>query len=57
MFTESGQNGGLPIIRMFGVTENGNSVAAHVHNFTAYFYVHVIEENCELGPVEIDLFR
>lgn len=32
-----------PVIRMFGVTEAGNSVAAHVHNFTSYFYVHVIE--------------
>ena len=55
--TESGQDGGKPIIRMFGVTENGNSVAAHVHNFTAYFYVHVIEQQAILGPVEIENFR
>lgn len=30
-----------PIIRMFGVTANSNSVAMHVHNFTPYFYVKV----------------
>jgi DNA polymerase elongation subunit (family B) len=29
------------IIRMFGITANGNSVVAHVHNFTPYFYVEV----------------
>ncbi len=32
------------LIRLFGVTELGNSVAAHVHNFTAYFYAQVIED-------------
>lgn len=38
---------------MFGVTESGNSVAAHVHNFTAYFYVHVIEsEYIDLQALE-----
>ena len=42
---------------MCGVTENGNSVAAHVHNFRAYFYVHVIEQQAILGPVEIENFR
>jgi|688.fasta_scaffold1175698_1 DNA polymerase delta subunit 1 len=42
---------------MFGVTEEGNSVAAHVHNFTAYFYVHIIEQHANLGPVEIENFR
>ncbi len=31
------------MIRLFGVTEEGNSVAAYVHNFTAYFYAHVLE--------------
>ena len=39
-----------PIIRMFGVTEAGNSVCAHVHNFTAYFYMHVCEPNVNLDP-------
>ncbi|WWC66861.1 uncharacterized protein I206_100768 [Kwoniella pini CBS 10737] len=28
-----------PTIRLFGVTERGNSVLAHVHGFKPYFYV------------------
>ena len=27
------------IIRMYGITENKNSVLVHVHNFEPYFYV------------------
>ena len=30
-----------PIIRMFGITNQQNSVSIHVHNFTPYFYVKV----------------
>lgn len=29
----------VPVVRMFGVTEAGNSVAAFVHGFEPYFYV------------------
>ncbi|CAL7945239.1 unnamed protein product [Xylocopa violacea] len=29
----------VPIMRMFGVTELGNSVCCHVHGFTPYLYV------------------
>ncbi|KAM4531546.1 DNA polymerase delta catalytic subunit [Odontesthes bonariensis] len=29
----------VPIIRMFGVTDNGNSVCCHIHGFAPYFYV------------------
>jgi DNA polymerase delta subunit 1 len=47
---------GKPIIRLFGVTEAGNSVVAHVHNFTAYFYAHVVEER-EFDHAEIENFR
>lgn len=55
---ESAQDAGdgKPIIRLFGVTEAGNSVAAHVHNFTAYFYAHVVEER-EFDLSEIEAFR
>ncbi len=29
----------VPVLRMFGVTMEGNSVCAHIHNFRPYFYV------------------
>ena len=28
-----------PTLRLFGVTEAGNSVLAHIHGFQPYFYV------------------
>lgn len=31
--------GRVPIIRMFGVTDGGNSVCCHIHGFAPYFYV------------------
>uniref|UniRef100_A0A3Q3GHB2 DNA polymerase n=2 Tax=Labrus bergylta TaxID=56723 RepID=A0A3Q3GHB2_9LABR len=31
--------GKVPIIRMFGVTDGGNSVCCHIHGFAPYFYV------------------
>lgn len=31
--------GPVPVIRMYGVTEQGQSVMANVHGFTPYFYV------------------
>ena len=31
--------GPTPVLRMFGVTMEGNSVAAHIHGFTPYFYI------------------
>ncbi|XP_035253647.1 DNA polymerase delta catalytic subunit isoform X1 [Anguilla anguilla] len=31
--------GTVPIVRMFGVTDGGNSVCCHVHGFAPYFYV------------------
>ncbi|XP_045785485.1 DNA polymerase delta catalytic subunit [Maniola jurtina] len=35
------QLGPIPIMRMYGVTMEGNSVCCHVHGFTPYFYVSV----------------
>ncbi|KAM9299230.1 DNA polymerase delta catalytic subunit [Gastrophryne carolinensis] len=31
--------GPVPIIRMFGITADGNSVCCHIHGFAPYFYV------------------
>ncbi|CAL1535781.1 unnamed protein product [Lymnaea stagnalis] len=31
--------GPTPIIRMYGITMEGNSVMAHIHGFTPYFYI------------------
>ena len=32
------QSGFVPVIRMYGITEEGNSVMAHVHGFAPYFF-------------------
>lgn len=32
------------VLRMYGVTDAGNSVMAHIHNFLSYFYVEVVNE-------------
>ncbi|XP_072033784.1 DNA polymerase delta catalytic subunit-like [Amphiura filiformis] len=43
--------GPVPIVRMFGITMEGNSVLCHVHGFTPYFYVPAPhdfkQEHCE----------
>ncbi|KAI0084485.1 DNA polymerase family B-domain-containing protein [Irpex rosettiformis] len=36
---ESTESGGAPVLRMYGVTEAGNSVLMHVKGFLPYFYV------------------
>uniref|UniRef100_A0A8C5Q3P7 DNA polymerase n=1 Tax=Leptobrachium leishanense TaxID=445787 RepID=A0A8C5Q3P7_9ANUR len=32
-------NGPVPIVRVFGITAEGNSVLCHIHGFAPYFYV------------------
>ena len=32
------------VIRMFGVTLQGNSVLAHLHSFLSYFYVEILDD-------------
>jgi DNA polymerase elongation subunit (family B) len=46
-----------PVIRMFGVTADGNSVTAHVHNFTSYFYAHVEAKNVTPTARDLELFK
>lgn len=29
----------VPVIRLYGVTQEGHSVFAHVHGFVPYFYI------------------
>ena len=36
-----GSHGPQPIVRMYGVTEEGNSVMAHIHGFSPYFLCQV----------------
>ena len=31
--------GPVPVLRLYGVTNDGYSVLAHIHGFTPYFYV------------------
>jgi len=55
---DGGEDGGdKAIIRMFGVNEAGNSVAAHVHNFTAYFFVHILDPTLEFNQIDIKRFQ
>ncbi len=46
------REGPAPIVRIFGVTESGQSVLVHAHCFTPYFYVQAppgfVEADCGL---------
>ena len=49
---------GKPVIRLFGVNAQGNSVCAHVHNFTAYFFIHIVErDNLTISAEDLEAFR
>lgn len=49
------RSGPAPVIRMFGVTMEGNSVCAHIHGFLPYFYVKAPSES--FTNDQCDLFR
>ncbi|KAJ7521254.1 hypothetical protein O6H91_19G043900 [Diphasiastrum complanatum] len=50
----SGRAGPAAILRIFGVTEEGNSVCCHVHGFEPYFYISCLED---VGPDDIPKLR
>eukprot|EP00928_Gymnodinium_smaydae_P053270 TRINITY_DN37302_c0_g1_i1.p1 TRINITY_DN37302_c0_g1~~TRINITY_DN37302_c0_g1_i1.p1 ORF type:complete len:1054 (-),score=284.41 TRINITY_DN37302_c0_g1_i1:242-3403(-) len=39
-----------PVLRIYGVTEQGNSVLAHVHGFEPYFYIECPSEELRQNP-------
>jgi DNA polymerase delta subunit 1 len=49
--SESWSTSEEPVIRLFGITEEGNSVLALVYNFEPYFYVPV-PSHFPYGPSE-----
>ena len=49
------QGGERPVIRMFGVTGDGNSVTCHVHGFQPYFFVKAV--NCNEADVRDGKFK
>jgi len=48
--TPSGKETNVPVLRMYGVTDNGNSVMAHIHGFEPYFYVQCPSEEQAKDP-------
>ena len=56
-YVDEKEDTGKPVIRLFGVNAAGNSVCAHVHNFTAYFYIHVVERDVTLTNEQLEEFR
>jgi len=62
-YTQSAKQNNLqtsvPVLRMYGVTEDGNSVLAHIHGFQPYFYVPCPDDfqDCEIlkGSLETQL--
>ncbi|KAF2360847.1 DNA-directed DNA polymerase family B exonuclease domain [Trinorchestia longiramus] len=53
------QVGRVPVMRMFGVTDDGHSVCCHVHGFSPYFYVKcpLIFKQTHLAPFKVALNR
>merc|ERR1740138_1246569 len=47
----------VPVLRMYGVTQEGNSVLAHIHGFLPYFYVPCPEgfQDCKIFGESLEL--
>jgi DNA polymerase elongation subunit (family B) len=41
------------VIKLFGITENGNSVCVHINDFNPYFYIKVNDDSNELSKSKI----
>lgn len=52
------QAGKVPIMRMFGVNDNGNSICCHVHGFSPYLYVTCppIFKESHLGAFKVSIY-
>ncbi|CAK9268862.1 unnamed protein product [Sphagnum jensenii] len=48
------RSGPAAVLRMFGVTQDGNSVCCHVHGFEPYFYISCLDG---IGPDDVPKFR
>ena len=49
----------IGVIRMYGVTQDGYSVMAHIFNFMSYFYVEVINKEVaeSIDQDDLDKFQ
>jgi hypothetical protein len=52
------QQGPVPIMRMYGVTMEGNSICCHVHGFSPYFFVSAPSNfaNSDCHPFKVRMF-
>jgi hypothetical protein len=47
----------VPVLRMYGVTEAGNSVCAFLHGFEPYFFCKCTDSRCVLSPDDLPIFK
>lgn len=47
----------VPIVRIYGVTDEGNSVCAFVHGFEPYFYVRCANSRQNMRPDDLPAFK
>ncbi|EKX50866.1 hypothetical protein GUITHDRAFT_54961, partial [Guillardia theta CCMP2712] len=44
----------VPILRIFGITSEGQKACVHLHRAFPYLYVPVLEQWCSLAPAQLD---